>query len=180
MQVSCPGFVLPSEGTRRTAGPAEARDDELAPLRAASEHEHEHSGEGCFLEPSASSCAAHSIDQLLRNQAIEPQDGPPQLPLESRDSRGSQHAFTRNRRGRNPVPEEADAIVPKITLLQAAPSSGISRQGIHLARDIASQVNVRARGLYHAPALGPRSRANDLAGRRCGGSILAPLGPRQT
>ena len=159
-----------------------ARDDELALLHAASGHEHDAlQGKVASLEAKRAELRS-AFDRIdhLRNQAIEPQDGAAAIAAGKPGPAVAASTLAPQPNGRNSVPGDADAIVPKTTLLQVrAQFKYLAREFIPLG-DIASQVMCELGAYTMDLALVAAQPAHDPAVGDVARSILAPLGPHQT
>jgi hypothetical protein len=159
-----------------------ARDDELALLHAASGHEHDAlQGKVASLEAKRAELRS-AFDRIdhLRNQAIEPKDGAAAIAAGKPGPAVAASTLAPQPSGRNPVPGEADAIVPKTTLLQArAQFEYLAREFIPLG-DIASQVMCELGAYTMDLALVAAQPTHHLPVGDVARSILAPLGSNQT
>jgi hypothetical protein len=160
----------------------QARGDELALLHAASEHEHDElQGKVASLEAKRAELRT-AFDRInyLRNQAIEPQDGAAAVSAGRPRAAAEAGPLPSQPSGRNPVAGDADAVVPKTTLLQArAQFEYLAREFIPLG-DIASQVMCELGAYTMDLALVAAQPTDHLPVGEMARSILAPLGSNRT
>jgi hypothetical protein len=158
-----------------------ARGDDLAVLRSASEREQDALKEKVAALEAKRAELRSAFDRInhLRNQAIEPQDRAGVLSAARPGSGAEAGPFAVPRNAQSRAAGEAEAVVPKTTLLQArAQFEYLAREFIPLG-DIASQVMCELGAYTMDLALVAGEPADHLPVGEVARSILAPLGSNQ-